>query len=632
MNDTSFIGLVQNAALLLAVAFIFDVVASRWHTGQSPFRQALVGLALGAIGITVMLTPWTFGSGIVFDTRSVLIGISGLFFGLVSTAIAMVMTVAFRFYQGGTGVWTGIAVILTSGAIGIAWRYFRRRSQTEISWRELYLFGIVIHLSMLGLMLTLPWETALRVLSSIALPVILIYPLGTAMLGVLMVNRLRRERAEEVLKVRERSYRSLAENLPGIVYRVHIHEKGNMHFLNNMLLPLTGYNEKELTKGEVCSIDPLIVAEDRDRVISEVKAAIKDNRSFDIEYRITHKDETPRFLIERGRPIFDNDVLHCIDGIIQDVTPRRLAEEALRESELKYRTLVEGTNNFVFMVDRKGLFTYVNPNFEIATGYSLSDLKGHPFTIVVAPDERETTIDRFKKGVRGAPSLPYETELLGKEGNRVAVEFLASNLCDSRGNVTGRFGVGRDITKRKEMEALLKDSEKRYRELSIIDDLTQLYNSRYFYDQLKKELGRVNRYEEHYLTLLLLDLDDFKQFNDAYGHVEGDQVLSRLGQVVKRCLRQTDSAYRYGGEEFTILLPMTTSKDAAITAERIRTEFKKENFPLAPGEDVHVTVSIGLAQYKPQEDMKAFVHRADQLMYQAKKNGKDRVCSEYISS
>ncbi len=104
--------------------------------------------------------------------------------------------------------------------------------------------------------------------------------------------------------------------------------------------------------------------------------------------------------------------------------------------------------------------------------------------------------------------------------------------------------------------------------------------------------------------------------------------MMRLGQVIKRCLRETDFAYRYGGEEFTILLPMTTSEDGAVTAERIRTEFKKETFSPAPGQDVHVTVSIGLAQYKPQEDMKAFVHRVDQLMYQAKKNGKDRVCSE----
>jgi two-component system, cell cycle response regulator len=199
------------------------------------------------------------------------------------------------------------------------------------------------------------------------------------------------------------------------------------------------------------------------------------------------------------------------------------------------------------------------------------------------------------------------------------------------GELRSRVEVGRRMIEMQDMLATkieeLQDSEKRYRELSIVDDLTQLYNSRHFYVQLKSETGRSNRYGQT-LTLLLLDLDNFKAFNDAYGHVEGDQVLSRLGQVVKRCLRQTDSAYRYGGEEFTVLLPMTINADGTITAERIRTEFKKEIFSPVPGQEVHMTVSIGLAQYKPQEDMKTFVHRVDKLMYQAKKNGKDKVCSE----
>jgi diguanylate cyclase (GGDEF)-like protein len=177
------------------------------------------------------------------------------------------------------------------------------------------------------------------------------------------------------------------------------------------------------------------------------------------------------------------------------------------------------------------------------------------------------------------------------------------------------------------MEEALRDSEKRFRELSIIDELTQLYNSRHFYFQLKIELDRSNRYQQP-LTLLILDLDNFKEFNDAYGHVEGDQVLRRLGQVLKRSIRNTDFAFRYGGEEFTILMPMTTSANGSVMAERIRTEFKKEKFSPETGKDVHMTVSIGLAQFKLQEDMKDFVRRVDQLMYQAKKNGKDRICSE----
>ena len=98
--------------------------------------------------------------------------------------------------------------------------------------------------------------------------------------------------------------------------------------------------------------------------------------------------------------------------------------------------------------------------------------------------------------------------------------------------------------------------------------------------------------------------------------------------MVKRCLRETDSAYRYGGEEFTILLPMTTGGDGAVTAERIRTEFRKETFSPTPGQEAHMTLSIGLAQYKTKEELKMFVQRVDQWMYQGKKDGKDRVSHE----
>lgn len=210
MNYTIFYGLMQNAALLLAMAFLFDVITSHWQAGPSLLKQAAVGFIIGVIGITAMMTTWVFVPGIVFDTRSVLLGISGLFFGFVPTTMAMAMATTFRFYLGGPGTWTGAAVIVSTGAIGIAWRYCRRKSLQDISWIELYLFGIVIHIVMLAIMLTLPWEIALRVLSTITLPVLAIYPLGTALLGVILVNRLRREQEAQVLaNAMERLRRSL---------------------------------------------------------------------------------------------------------------------------------------------------------------------------------------------------------------------------------------------------------------------------------------------------------------------------------------------------------------------------------------------------------------------------------------
>ncbi len=200
MNYAFLLDLIHNLALLLSTAFVFDLATTGGANEKATSRQILIGAALGIMGITAMLVPWTVAPGIIFDSRSILLGISGLFFGWLPAAVAMAMTGLFRLYQGGTGAWTGTAVILASGCIGIAWRHGYKRPLNEISWKDLFVFGLVLHLVMLGLMLTLPWGTALWVLSKITLPVMLIYPLGTLFLGMLMVKRLQREKLQEDVK------------------------------------------------------------------------------------------------------------------------------------------------------------------------------------------------------------------------------------------------------------------------------------------------------------------------------------------------------------------------------------------------------------------------------------------------
>jgi diguanylate cyclase (GGDEF)-like protein/PAS domain S-box-containing protein len=304
----------------------------------------------------------------------------------------------------------------------------------------------------------------------------------------------------------------------------------------------------------------------------------------------------------------------------------RQMEDALEISEAGYRRLFETAQDGILIINADtGQIQDVNPFLIEMLGYSKEEFLGKKLWEVGAFKDIEASKIAFaelqSKGYVRYEDLPLENSV----GEHVDVEFV-SNVYFVNQTKVAQCNI-RNITKRKEAEDMLRESERRYHELSIIDDLTQLYNSRHFYQQLKAEIERADRYKQP-LTLLLLDIDNFKQFNDAYGHIEGDRVLTRFGQMIKGCLRQTDSAYRYGGEEFTILLPMSTSEDGVVTAERVKTELKKEVFPPVSGKKVHMTVSVGLVQYKPPEDIKAFVHRVDQLMYQAKKNGKNRLCFE----
>jgi diguanylate cyclase (GGDEF)-like protein/PAS domain S-box-containing protein len=312
--------------------------------------------------------------------------------------------------------------------------------------------------------------------------------------------------------------------------------------------------------------------------------------------------------------------------VIDLENPYRLLFYDLQKNREELQTILDASPVMIFYKDRENKFIRVNKTLAEATDLPKDAMEGKTVFEIYPNQTKDYWEDDKEVIASGKPKINIIEPLDAATGARW-VQTDKIPYMDKEGRIIGIIGFSVDITDRKRMEEELRESEQRYRELSIIDDLTQLYNSRHFYVQLKSETERSNRYGQP-LTLLLLDLDNFKAFNDAYGHVEGDQVLSRLGQVVKRCLRETDSAYRYGGEEFTILLPMTTSGEGVVTAERIRTEFRKETFSPAPGQEVHMTLSIGLAQYRTKEEVKAFVHRVDQWMYQGKKNGKDRVCCE----
>jgi diguanylate cyclase (GGDEF)-like protein len=172
-------------------------------------------------------------------------------------------------------------------------------------------------------------------------------------------------------------------------------------------------------------------------------------------------------------------------------------------------------------------------------------------------------------------------------------------------------------------EESLRFTEERYRQLAINDSLTGLYNSRHFHSNLETEVERARRYGDS-LGLMLLDIDDFKRFNDAHGREAGDQVLARLGRSLRWSLRKIDSGFRYGGEEIAVILPRCDRESLAKLAERVRAAFEAETFEVE-GAPERLTMSIGAAMYGRGTPLETFIRHADHALYEAKSAGKNRV-------
>lgn len=332
MNADTLLGLVNNAALLLALAVLYETLPFR-RSNRRLIWQLVTGILIGLIGIVVMLSPWRFSEGVVFDTRSILISLTGVFFGSIPTAITVLFTAVFRHIQGGAGAWTGTAVILTSAALGLACRYLFRWRNREMKWYELYLFGVVVHIAMLLWMLTLP-SSGMEVLANISLPVMLIYPVGTVLLGILLIHQRQRIAWERALRhERDLLERIMDNSLDAILITS---PDGQIHAANPAACRMFGRTEQELIQvgrnGVVDLTDPRLPLALKERELTG---------RFSGELNFLRKDGQ-MFIGEISSSIFkDMEGRERSSMIIRDVTDRKQAEEQIRQLNAELEQRVE---------------------------------------------------------------------------------------------------------------------------------------------------------------------------------------------------------------------------------------------------------------------------------------------------
>lgn len=213
MSGSILLGLLQNTAILLSFGLLYDNLWINRQEHPNLLIKIISGVLIGTIGIVLMLSPWTMIPGIVFDTRSVMLSVAGLFFGPIPTFVAMAIDITFRAIIGGEGVWMGMLVILFSGITGILWRYFRPNWIKGNRNLELLMLGITVHALMLASTIFLPGELKMGILKAIAVPIVLVYIPAELLLGRLLISQYEnwktRLAREELLESEQRLIRDL---------------------------------------------------------------------------------------------------------------------------------------------------------------------------------------------------------------------------------------------------------------------------------------------------------------------------------------------------------------------------------------------------------------------------------------
>jgi diguanylate cyclase (GGDEF)-like protein/PAS domain S-box-containing protein len=393
-------------------------------------------------------------------------------------------------------------------------------------------------------------------------------------------------------------------------------EYGRILRVNRAVERRLGYPQQDLLGRHVVDVHPPDQREEAERIVAAMLAGQADfcpvpllarsGQQIPVETRVVSGQWS-------NRP--------ALIGLSRDITARKRAEDALRESEARFHTLVDLLPYGVLESDLTGRVVFANPALERLYGYEEEgSVVGRFIWEFLADDAKQGFLsDYLQLLIRDQPPpTTYHTKQRCTDGSVFDAQVDWAYRRDAHGRVQGFIAVVTDITARKRLQENLQEQ-------AIRDPLTGLFNRRYLDETLPRELSRCRRSGEP-LTVAMLDLDHFKRFNDAYGHEAGDVVLRAVGGLLSHSMRAGDLPCRYGGEELTLILQGSTLDDARTRLESLRQAIMQMRVLYQGGDLPAITVSIGVAATGEQEmDAAVLLARADAALYRAKEQGRNRV-------
>ncbi len=400
---------------------------------------------------------------------------------------------------------------------------------------------------------------------------------------------------------------------------------------NEAFASMTGYTRDEVIGRTLMELRIWKSDQDRRRFREQMEGF---GRCENLEFIFGKKDGGSFVGLVSGRTFEYAGTQHIL-SVTHDISSRKEVETALRESETKFREMADLLPQIVFETDAQGRLTYVNRQAYPICGYAETDnLIGVSTIEFYAPEDRPRAIENIKKRVESLPMGNNEYRIVRKDGSTFPALVYSSPIL-REGKPGGLRGIIVDISDQKRAEEEISrlarqlELERNYAQASAaIDGLTRLSNRRRFDEVLRSDFFRLKR-TNAFLSLIMLDVDFFKKYNDEYGHLAGDECLRMVGETLAKIVgRAHDTVARYGGEEFAVVMPETEGPGARIIADRIRAAVEELAIPHAASSVApRVTVSLGVTTVATADmaSPEMVIELADEALYAAKKTGRNRV-------
>jgi PAS domain S-box-containing protein len=443
------LNLLQNATAMLGVMFLYNVVAARWLQDQSPRkRQFVQGLCFGALAILSMTAPVVIESGVFFDLRGVIMALAAAYYGVIPGGVATIMVMVARLIIGGAGVIPAFGITLTTFVIAIGFYLFVARRRPLALW-EYGLLGVLISVQIYGWSFLLPVEVGAQFRDYAFLPMVIIQALAVPTFGLMLAYQERYLHMSEVLERERDLLRGLIEAVPDYIFAKD--RQGRFILSNTAHAQAARMNSTDDLIGKATEkvFAPELAAQYR----ADDEAAMRSPEAIQVERQTVDAHGKPIWVATIKAPLRNrHGQVTGVIGISRDITARKLAEDALRQSEALYRQIIETAHEGMWIVDPDGRIALANPRLGEIVGYEEAELLGKLLSELTLPEDELTKQAYLERRRRGL-SDQYDFRLRHKDGSLVWVIISASPLINERGDYQGSLAMITDITDRKRAEA-----------------------------------------------------------------------------------------------------------------------------------------------------------------------------------